>query len=889
MTLHSIMSRRMWPVVVAAVVFVLGAAVSLADEEKSKEPARPEIHVGEWLVLGPIDAPLPAFNEEDQAKEVGPGDLLAYEHLDREDLWPVAGDAVRLIGGGEVEWRKASAPDTLGVLIPAQAGPARLAYLAAYVNVPRWMKVGVEARATQPFEVFVDGKSVLEGKEGGKMDTGSAKSGEAKLEMGKHLVIVKTVFVPGDSPAQWRVDVDVSARGDFEVDPRVTLDPRRRMTIWDVLDGPFVNGVQVAPDGSQFLVSMSRCTPPEGTTERWVEVRRFKDGRLVRRLDDLSGVGQWRWAPTGNRLSYVATHDKKGTLKVLDLDSGEVETIVRDVENLSEHEWSPDGTFIAYSVNEEPEKNETGVKRLRSVRDRRAGERERSYIYLTSVPAGVNRMLTSGEYSATIQDIGPDGKSVLISRNYEELTDRPYSRTELVLLDVADQSAELLYEGSFLDGARWGPDGKRLLVTGGPSAFGDVGEDVPEGVIPNDYDVQAYIFDPAAKKVDAITKDFDPSVMSAYWPKGGEIYLVVSEGEFARLYRYDIKKRSFRNIELPSDVVGHRGGAAAAAVLVYSGSGANQPWRLYGVDMKAGRSRTLLEPVAEPFEYVQIGKVEDWDFTTSSGTEIVGRIHYPPDFTPDKKWPCIVYYYGGTSPVDRSFGGRYPKNLWAANGYVVYVLQPSGATGFGQKFSTAHVNDWGKVTAAEVIEGTKQFLAAHPFVDADHVGCIGASYGGFMTQLVITKTDIYAAAVSHAGISDITSYWGEGYWGYEYNAVSAAESFPWNRPDIYVDQSPLFAADKITTPLLLLHGTGDTNVPPGESEQMYAALKLLGKEVEYIRVEGENHWILDYKKRVVWNNAIVSWFDRWLKGEPEWWDDMYPPLETEDQGTEKER
>ena len=218
----------------------------------------------------------------------------------------------------------------------------------------------------------------------------------------------------------------------------------------------------------------------------------------------------------------------------------------------------------------------------------------------------------------------------------------------------------------------------------------------------------------------------------------------------------------------------------------------------------------------------------------------------------------------------------------------MYVLQPSGATGFGQEFSTAHVNDWGKTTAGEIIDGTKQFLEAHDFVDPERVGCIGASFGGFMTQLLVTKTDIYAAAVSHAGISDITSYWGEGYWGYGYNAVSAAESFPWNRPDIYIDQSPLFSADKVTTPLLLLHGTGDTNVPPGESEQMYAALKILGKEVEYIRFEGQNHWIIDYKKRIIWHNAIVSWFDKWLKGEPGWWNDMYPPLEDEESGEEKD-
>jgi dipeptidyl aminopeptidase/acylaminoacyl peptidase len=180
------------------------------------------------------------------------------------------------------------------------------------------------------------------------------------------------------------------------------------------------------------------------------------------------------------------------------------------------------------------------------------------------------------------------------------------------------------------------------------------------------------------------------------------------------------------------------------------------------------------------------------------------------------------------------------------------------------------------IVADEIIDGVKKFLAAHPFVDFRRVGCIGASYGGFMTELLLTKTNIFAAAVSHAGISDIASYWGEGYWGYSYSAVATADSFPWNRRDIYVNQSPIYSADKITTPLLLLHGSSDTNVPPGESLQLYTALKLLGREVELVEVLGQNHHILNYGKRLVWQKTILSWFDRWLKGQPEWWNDLYP-------------
>ena len=148
--------------------------------------------------------------------------------------------------------------------------------------------------------------------------------------------------------------------------------------------------------------------------------------------------------------------------------------------------------------------------------------------------------------------------------------------------------------------------------------------------------------------------------------------------------------------------------------------------------------------------------------------------------------------------------------------------------------------------------------------------------GGFMTQYLQTQTDIFAAAVSHAGISDVTSYWGEGYWGYSYNAIAAADSYPWKNPDLFTKQGSLFNADKINTPLLLLHGTVDTNVPIGESIQLFNALKILGKTVEFITVDGENHFISDYDKRIKWHNSIMAWFARWLQDRPEWWNEMYP-------------
>jgi dipeptidyl aminopeptidase/acylaminoacyl peptidase len=182
---------------------------------------------------------------------------------------------------------------------------------------------------------------------------------------------------------------------------------------------------------------------------------------------------------------------------------------------------------------------------------------------------------------------------------------------------------------------------------------------------------------------------------------------------------------------------------------------------------------------------------------------------------------------------------------------------------------------WGGQTAEELSEGVQQFVAEHSFIDPARIGTLGASYGGFMTMYLLTRTDIFAAAVSHAGISSLSSYWGEGFWGFGYSGHASPGSFPWNNHDLYVGQSPLFHADRIHTPLLLTHGKDDTNVPVGESIQMYVALKLLGRPVELIRIENEDHSIRQYARRIAFNHSIYAWFTKWLKDDPRWWNSLY--------------
>ena len=858
----------------ACVLAILSAACGGVRAQASNAAA----HIDRWLVLGPFPAPLPAFAAE-AGEPYTASKLLSYEETQLTGVLPVEGSIHPLLLGAKASWTLATA-DTNGVVLAAGAGEPAIAYLAAYVEVPRWTKISVSARSSDAFRATIDGVEVAKCDKGERFK--DAKSGEVKLERGKHLLLVKTVRMATDtSAADWRIDVSVSGAGKNAAVPALSVSPERSLSLNDILYLQQMSGTAISPNGDLVAVTTGKYSHANEKYQSWIEIRNARDGSLVRTIRDVERMSNLQWAPAGRRLSYLIGGDKdSGTLRLLDLDTGACGAILENVKNLDDYLWGRDGSFIVYTVSEKAEPDKRGVKHLTKIDDRLSNGGDRSFLYITTVPGGETRRLTSGTRNTGIYDTHPDGTHILISRSYEDLSQRPYSTTELLIMNLEDQSVELLWKGHWLNDAAFSPDGKGILIQAAPSEFGTIGTKVSDGMIPNDYDGQLYIFDIATKEVECLTRDFNPAITGAAWSKvDGNIYVSAEDRSLTGLFRCNPKKRTFERINTGFEV--ERSGDIASDKLraVYIGSGATQPPRLYAVDLARGTSRMIYDPNAEDFANVVQGAVEEWSFASSSGRTIEGYYYLPPGFDPQKKYPCIMYYYGGTSPTSRSYGGRYPKNLWAAEGYVVCVLQPSGATGFGQEFSAYHVNDWGKIVAEEIIEGAKKFVETHPFVDGSRLGCIGASYGGFMTQLLITKTDIFAAAVSHAGISSIASYWGEGFEGYAYNAVSAANSFPWNRRDIYVDQSPLFNADRIKTPLLLLHGTEDTNVPMGESDQMFAALKLLGTTVEYIRIEGQNHAVMDYKKRDIWSKTIIAWFDRFLKNEPEWWNDLYPGAE----------
>ncbi|MDE5870871.1 MAG: prolyl oligopeptidase family serine peptidase [Muribaculaceae bacterium] len=636
--------------------------------------------------------------------------------------------------------------------------------------------------------------------------------------------------------------------------------------------GTRVSKTSISPDGKYMIISYSTMYG-EGTHRSWSELKECSSGKTVNATLPQGAF----WLPKGSSVCYTVATGNTYSLYSLDA-STQKQTLM--AEELPENSFSvsPDCSFLIMYKLVEGTKDSGPLKRLRDPDDRLYGHRNRYYLEKYDLKTGVRQPLTYSGNTTTVYDISPDSRK-LVYGSVTEKTDRfPFYFQDIVQLDLQTLAVDTLIKADpYIGSVTYSPDGKRFFITGGPEAFEGIGKNNGGHKYSNDYDVQGFILDIDSRKVKAMTRDFNPSIEGTpVWNSAdGLIYFRASDGFDLNVYHMnpltgEIWKLNFGMPYISGFSIGRDESKWIAAV----GQDYHYAGRCEMFDLKSGKVRIIDDPYSRDFPDLKVGEASSWSFKASDGTDIDCMQVLPPDFDPEKKYPMIVYYYGGCSPCQR-YVSVYDPQIFASRGYVTLVINPSGAYGYGQEFSARHANAWGKRTAEDIIEGVKEYCRTHDFVNDKKIGCLGASYGGFMTQYLQTLTDIFAAAVSHAGISDVTSYWGEGNWGYSYNTTAAPESYPWNNPDLFTKQGSLFNADKIHTPLLLLHGNADTNVPVGESIQLFNALRILGRDVEFVQVDGENHYISNYDKRRPWHATIMAWFAKYLQDDPRWWNSMY--------------
>ncbi len=884
------------------------APVATADTGSAADETPADTVLERALVLGPIppgpvaeDGPFPRGDRQ-LIPEIDPGWWL-----------PEADAAVAVAPGITRKWRHADTND--GEFVFDEPG---VYWLAARLQTDHWSELTVSVTAGGVAALYFDG--ALEGEK----DADGEDALQATLHPGRgsYTVFVRVVESDDESAGDARDDaatgddavtdddkaeaggepitgVRISAEAvataeDATTDdksataaaPRLAwhLDPQRAPTNFDwSRQVASISGLAIAPEGKLIARRLSRRNPIGEGSRATVAVL-DQQGRLV--ADDL-GSGSTtplQFTPDGKQLLLRRSGESGTDLLLWTAPAGPVRTVVRDEPGLGLVRFSADGKFLLLASTRGQADDDTATdaddaapRHWEHLRERVSDYSVGPHLHLVDVATGTRRELScAGDYVLDDAVFLPGDRAIVygITRPQAE---RPWFHTEIRTLDLRDGSDRLVAD--FVGG--WevrpqrfapSPDGKQLAFLGPPEQVG--GGRTEHNV----YNKQVWLLDLDTGSYERISNDlpyaFEGGGGLPLWdPREPKILLRANEGSRNRLaWLYLTRGNGWqvRPLETADETVGAYAVSPDAGAVVYTSSGPATPASLSWFDVRRGRDFRLDNPNEALTDHWRLVEPTDASFTGPGG-ETIEAWFYRPAGASEAKIPLLVYYYGGCTPVIRGFSTTH--QFFVANGYAMLVINPRGATGYGDAFADHHAGDWGPKASADIIRGTEALLAAESQLDAQRVGIYGGSYGGFMTEYLVSATDLFAAAVSMYGISDLATYWGQGTWGWTYGDMALGGANPWHDWQLLVKNSPLFRADRINTPLLLLHGQADSNVTPGQSVELFTALSTQNKPVEMVLFPGQGHGIAGtWESWLGHRTMMLEWFDRFLKDQPGAWE-----------------
>lgn len=810
------------------------------------------IHINQYLMTDPIEVEKPLFAnvENSNTDTFKDEDLLKFNYLENLDFRPGPRDDFEWKDLELYKWNKKDGKNGL-LSRDMTHHEYDLTYVVFYLRNSEWTELDLSFKSGQMLEVYVDGEFAVSKYTFEKKGQEKTINFKTFAEANNHVIMVKVLNskVKNNSWTLQCMADAINTKNTVELFPSVNN--KLFMDVDHMLEGVDISAAQISAAGDYYFVSYNIKLAHE-ETQAIIELREAATDNTVQ-IYYGTQTHAMKWSPQGNKLSYMTKVGTKSWIWEYNLDLFKTYPLVTGLDEINDFTWAPNGEYLV--VDQKHKTENKGINNL----------------YTIDILSHVKTPLIHSKDPISLQDISAKGRYILFSKSFIDESEKTKKQI-LYQFNTKTKKLDILWEKAGDSRVKYSPNGKQLLVTAGPSFFGDVGINVKKGNTPSEYDIQAYFYTLKTQRAEAISKDFKPSIIEAFWhPMNlNYIYFRVAERNFTNVYQYTIKTKHFDLLPLKIDVINSYSFARTKPVFVYYGNSINSAKKLYVAHLELGEIQLIEYPEENNFKDILFGKTEASDFKNEEGVTIEGRLYYPPNFDETKKYPLIVYYYGGSNASERNFRGRYPINLLAANGYLVYVLQPSGAIGYGQDFS-AEIKNWGKKVADEIIKGTKEVYSTHSYIDESNIGCLGASYGGFMTMYLITQTDMFSAAISHSGISSISSYWYDDYC--KNDQIFSSNDFLWNNEDLY-QGNPLDNINNIKTPILLLRANTDMDVPNNNCQQFFSGLQENNKDAVLLELHKSES--SEYAERVLWQKIMIAYFDKHLKKQTDWWNHLYP-------------
>jgi dipeptidyl aminopeptidase/acylaminoacyl peptidase len=653
--------------------------------------------------------------------------------------------------------------------------------------------------------------------------------------------------------------------------------PKHPFSPADVVRIQDVSDPVVSPDGEWVAYVVRSADVEKDRRQSDVWMARWDGSRSVRLTHTAEESERApRWSPDGRWLAFLSSRgdtNDAAQLWLLDRVGGEAERVTSLEGGVTDYAWAPDGVRLALVVQDaEPaESVATGVdttkKRPKPIVVDRYWFKEdytgylgkrREHLWLFDLASRQASQITSGPFDDGLPAWSPDGQSIAFASKRGTDPDRNEDWNLYLVPPVAGAEPQRLtsYEGNDGDptwGSRpaWSPDAKRLAyLRAGPlkliyyasQRLATVGAD-GGGEAP-------------------VSPKLDRWVSQPRWsPDGSAIYFLLEEDRAYHLARVPAAGGELERIVAGKRVLsglslGPRGRIAVLAAT------ADAPPEVYAVEA-GGSLRPLSRHNAAWLAEVELGTTEEITFKSRDGTTVNGFVVKPPGYVAGRRYPTVLRIHGG--PVSQ-FQHEFDDQIQtlAGQGYVVLAVNPRGSSGRGEAFSSAIYADWGNKDAQDVLASV-DWAVAQGIADPTRLGVGGWSYGGILTNYVIAQDRRFKAATSGAGISNVLAGYGTDQYVREYETELGR---PWETTKTWLKLSfPFLRADRIVTPTLFMCGEKDFNVPLLNSEQMYQALRSLGRETMLVIYPGEFHGIdrpSFVRDRL---DRYVAWYGRFLKAE----------------------
>jgi dipeptidyl aminopeptidase/acylaminoacyl peptidase len=646
----------------------------------------------------------------------------------------------------------------------------------------------------------------------------------------------------------------------------------RRATAEDYFAFETLGDPRFSPDGSTIAYVVTTVDQKQNRRRSEIYAVPADGSRPARALTTApQSSNSPRWSPDGQAIAFLsarpmpgdaATDTPRRQVWLLPLGGGEPRRVTDLVNGVSSFQWSPDGirlVLVGRSGASDTAKSPSDVRHYAHANykfnDSGWFDDKRTHLWVADVKTGSTTQVTSGsDWNDSDPQWSPDGtKIAFVSDRTGQAFDESHN-TDVWLIDANGGALTKISDHQESDNSpRWSPDGRTIAFISA----------VPEKSHPRIWLAPAS--GGAASKAAADNVDLIPAGLR--WSADGRaLFFETGVKGTSQLYRVDLAARRAAAITSGERTVHLVDINEKAGRLAY---GVNDPTHLddlYVADLAGRNEKQLTFLNASLYKQLQLVPVERVSYKGADGWDVDGFFMKPVGWQPGPKYPMILTIHGGPAGMF-GYDWYHEFQVYAAHGWAVFFTNPRGSTGYGEKFERGIELNWGGKDYVDVMNGVDAALAKYPWVDTDRLGVTGGSYGGFLTNWIVSHTNRFKAAVTLRSISNFVSDDGTRDGAYGHADDFTGDIF--DKFDLYWNASPLKYVKNVRTPTLVLHSDNDFRVPIEQGEQWFRALRHFGVPSEIVFFPRENHNLTrtgEPKHLVESINWQVYWFERYIDG-----------------------